>query len=335
MTDSWFKSLFGFTENTGYDKNPSLEVHNYVTKNVSEDNIISLHSKLTNRTFQVGKFSILSLDDLRKKTRCYIKTSTKSRALVHHIHVRDIFDEHYKNPGSLFQVASQFNVLEMRSPKNIPELGITDYAIDDTQGPACSLACSAATLYRNYFITVRDIDNNIHIGQSQHNQINNLDDVQKVLNNEFFWMKNGYVFSNKNDLTKLNKIFHNYEEDICKTLKFAIHFNTEVCFIDRFTPAPDIRYVSQIFCSSLSCNYSGIDSLFWEPFARIILKASYEATLLAAIYNRNNGGTNKVFLTLLGGGAFGNKIDWIMDAIQYAIDSIREYHSDLQILICR
>ena len=47
-----------------------------------------------------------------------------------------------------------------------------------------------------------------------------------------------------------------------------------------------------------------------------------------------NDGSNKVFLTLLGGGAFGNELIWIMDAIKYAIDSITIYNSDLEIIIC-
>ena len=42
--------------------------------------------------------------------------------------------------------------LEMKSPKTIPEQGITDNEVDHTRGPACSLACSAAKMYRNNII---------------------------------------------------------------------------------------------------------------------------------------------------------------------------------------
>ena len=54
--------------------------------------------------------------------------------------------------GALFQVASQFNLLEMTSPDVTPEDGVTRYAYDRTQGPACAIAAGAATLYRNYFV---------------------------------------------------------------------------------------------------------------------------------------------------------------------------------------
>ena len=48
----------------------------------------------------------------------------------------------------MFQVASQFNVLEMVSPDVGPEAGVTGYQHDKTQGPACAMSCPAATVFR-------------------------------------------------------------------------------------------------------------------------------------------------------------------------------------------
>jgi hypothetical protein len=59
-----------------------------------------------------------------------------------------------ENAGALFQVASQFNLLEMMSPSVTPEQGVTRYERDPTQGPACAVAAGAATIYRNYFAKV-------------------------------------------------------------------------------------------------------------------------------------------------------------------------------------
>ena len=56
--------------------------------------------------------------------------------------------------GALFQVASQFNMLEMVGPDVTPEDGVTRYQHDRTQGPACAIAAGAATVYRNYFAPV-------------------------------------------------------------------------------------------------------------------------------------------------------------------------------------
>lgn len=53
----------------------------------------------------------------------------------------------------------------------------------------------------------------------------------------------------------------------------------------------------------------------WEDFARLVLEAAYEATICTAIMNAQRTGNKRVFLTLLGRGAFGNETHWIMDSI--------------------
>jgi len=51
------------------------------------------------------------------------------------------------NAGAIFQVASQFNLLEMVSDNVTPEQGVTRYERDATQGPACAIAAGAGTIY--------------------------------------------------------------------------------------------------------------------------------------------------------------------------------------------
>ena len=70
------------------------------------------------------------------------------------------------NAGALFQVASQFNLLEMAHPTITPEQGVGIYEGDETQGPACAMAAGAGTIYRNYFVVV-----NGHPGQTTTSQI--------------------------------------------------------------------------------------------------------------------------------------------------------------------
>ena len=72
----------------------------------------------------------------------------------------------------------------------------------------------------------------------------------------------------------------------------------------------------QVLCSACSLDYGqGSTLLFkmplardraklWEPLARLVLEAAYEATLLAALRQ----GSRVVFLTLLGGGVFKNDV---------------------------
>ena len=52
-----------------------------------------------------------------------------------------------EHANALFQVASQFNLLEMVGPEVTPEDGVTRYQGDKTQGPACAIAAGAATIY--------------------------------------------------------------------------------------------------------------------------------------------------------------------------------------------
>lgn len=77
--------------------------------------------------------------------------------------------------------------------------------------------------------------------------------------------------------------------------------------------------VKQVFCSALPVAYSKYPAAQWEQFARFILDAAYEATLFVAMQNLRDNQQNKVYLTLLGGGAFGNKQEWILDSLHSAL----------------
>ena len=55
----------------------------------------------------------------------------------------------------------------------------------------------------------------------------------------------------------------------------------------------------------------------------MILEAVYEATMWAAALNAQRGASNVVFLTLLGGGAFGNQSSWIHAAIRRALNLMK------------
>lgn len=91
--------------------------------------------------------------------------------------------------------------------------------------------------------------------------------------------------------------------------------------------------MSQIYCSALAINYSRVkDKKLWEPLARLILEASYEATLLAGIINFSETGNSDIFLTQLGGGVFGNQPSWIADSIQKAIRNSYKYQVPVRLI---
>ena len=312
----WFEKLTGFKE-----KSPK-EVREKLT--IDGNCFIS---SVNNRRMTFGQLEVLTLNQLKHNSppREVFKDKLKVKEVVANVQDLHCLAE---NKNALFQVASQFNLLEMIGPQITPEQGIDRYERDYTQGPACAIACGAGTIYRNYFVKVGS-----QIGQSSKNQINCLDLIGEELNNEelnLWKMENGYALVNKEGLLTINKKIARLtdeEREILKgKLKVGIQWNTEV------TLAPDKQKVSQIYCSALPVAYSQIESFYWEGFARIILEATYEATLFTALINMDKNGSNKVFLTLVGGGAFGNEEYWILESLQKAIRKFKNTPLDIQIV---
>lgn len=98
------------------------------------------------------------------------------------------------NRGATFQVASNFNCLELVHSQDQPKFGVTKYIYDLTQGPAASISCAPATVFRNYFLPHQDPDGNEVLGQLAY-QVNLLDGRLSSLELEFpvIPIVNGYV----------------------------------------------------------------------------------------------------------------------------------------------
>ncbi|KAJ1407745.1 hypothetical protein B484DRAFT_403737, partial [Ochromonadaceae sp. CCMP2298] len=95
--------------------------------------------------------------------------------------------------------------------------------------------------------------------------------------------------------------------------------------------------VWQVYCSALSCGYSGIPNTHWEPLARLVLSAMYEATLWAGVLNAAAGGAphcHEVFLTFLGGGVFRNEPEWICAAIGRALAVANTQRAPITVYVC-
>jgi hypothetical protein len=94
----------------------------------------------------------------------------------------------------------------------------------------------------------------------------------------------------------------------------------------------NIQLVSQAFCSALPVSYSNIPSDRWKSFASLVLEGAYEATLWAAVVNAHHSGSKVLFLTRLGGGAFGNEPQWIHDAIRRALKNVVDVSLDVRLV---
>jgi hypothetical protein len=216
----------------------------------------------------------------------------------------------------------------MVSPNITPEHGVEIYENDHTQGPACAVAAGAGTIYRNYFANV-----NGQTGQSTNNQIDCLADMGIAFGNSgnnLWEMRNGYALASHSGLTEISRRFQTSSEneidELRQLLRIGIQWNTQVTLNNAK------HMVSQAYCSALPVAYSHHPSSLWKEFAKLILEASYEATICAAILNSIKNGNNKLFLTLLGGGAFGNETAWIVSGIQRALNIYKHANLDVAIV---
>jgi len=232
------------------------------------------------------------------------------------------------NAGAMFQVASQFNLLEMTGPNVTPERGVGIYEHDRTQGPACAIACGAGTIYRNYFA---DVDG--QIGQTSQKQIDCSADLGRVLGNttERLWkMQNGYLFPSDEGHAEITQAIQSADESqrdiMLGRLRIGLQLDSEV------TLAGAGHRVSQAYCSALPVAYGNQPTDQWTNFAKLILDAAYEATLAAAVAIAARTDNRVVYLTLLGGGVFGNRDQWIIDAIKRAFQKHIDHGLDIRIV---
>ena len=321
----WFEKLTGFRETSYEDTRGKLEVKGG-----------RLRSTVNGASYGIGALELASLQALRERAKA---SSALPGRLKVNVVTGDVRRMHHSpdNAGALFQVASQFNLLEMVSPDVTPEQGVTRYQGDSTQGPACAIAAGAATIYRNYFAPIGE-----GLGQTAQRQIDGLADLGEVLSRSLsmpvssLWkMQNGYALATRSGLDAIAKHLGTLDTEQLDMMRgklcIGVHSDVEVT---DFT-GPEKPLVSQAFCSALPVAYSRVPPSHWQPFASLVLDAAYEATMWAAVLNAKRSGSNVVFLTLLGGGAFGNDGRWIDAAMRRALGIMTTFDLDVRLVSYR
>lgn len=318
----WFETLTGCRETDYVDTRAKLKVEG-----------TRLRSLVNNKNYGIGGLELVPLESLRERVKSAGGLPGRLKVSVVTGDVRQMHGSS-ENAGALFQVASQFNLLEMVSPTVTPEQGVTRYQHDRTQGPACAIAAGAATIYRNYFVPV----NGSH-GQTTERQLDGLADLGEffsaTLNRpvaSLWLMQNGYALCSRTGLDAIAAYLGALQPKQIDVLRgklcIGVHRDVEVTDAE----GEHRPLVSQAFCSALPVAYTGVSSSHWRPFASLVLEAAYEATMLAAVLNKQRGVSNVVLLTLLGGGAFGNEEDWIMAAIRRALKMMSGFELDVRLV---
>ncbi|MEO0830804.1 MAG: hypothetical protein AAFY03_10145, partial [Pseudomonadota bacterium] len=195
---------------------------------------------------------------------------------------------------------------------------IRRYMYDKTQGPACAIACGAGTLYRNYLVPVKG-----GLGQTGALQLDMVADLHEALGSGIWDMENGYALPRSGALRRASSVIRSHgAEALAGFLRVGLQRDTEV------TLGHAGHRVSQVYASAMPMAYAHAPPDEWEPLARLVLDGAYEATLRHAART----GASPVYLTLLGGGAFGNPLEWIFDALIEAVRITRNAGLDIRIV---
>lgn len=304
---NWFTRLTGFEEQSYHATRQQLHCADGV-----------LTSKANGASWPVGRLSTPSLAELREQSQS-LKAQLPGPLVVRNI-VEDAYELHARADAhqSVIQVASQFNLLEMVGPDVSPEHGVGGYEYDLTQGPACARAAGVGTIYRNYFAPVGE-----QSGQTADRQIDTLADLRLALPGaEGIRMVNGYALIDEPALSTMAQHLARADEDQLNHLRGLLRIGVHEDVLVTVPHAADGQTVTQAYCSAMPVSYNHRTARqphLWRALASLVLDAAYEATLHAALINAVRTGNPHVYLTFLGGGAFGNDRGWILSAIRRAL----------------
>ena len=220
------------------------------------------------------------------------------------------FQEQYADGKTLFQLASQFNGLESPGPYIVP---VSAYFTDHTQGPIGALQTYPGALLRHYAapgVKGRFI-------QSERYSLNFLAQVWSL---DMAEVQHGYLLAEHIPdphaaLKELKKHFENFQLGLHRELEAPLSASQQP--------------IAQALCSTLAAPYSksNTQAPIWNQLMEKLLEAAYTATILAAISHNYE----RLVLTAIGGGVFGNPHPVIWSALLRSIKNAQSYHKALDI----
>jgi hypothetical protein len=262
------------------------------------------------RSYAAGRFTTPTLGELRARVAARARAGGRLLlTILRGVHPRaDIGTlQATAPPGTLFQVASQFNCLEAPGPRIVP---VRAYVTDPTQGPRASVSAFPGTFLRHYHAP--DPDGGRFV-QSDARCLNLLGEVAGGAVAE---VRSGYLRATQvKDLGALAEALVERFDRV----RVGVHDGVEVVLGHDWggaVPAAAPR-IAQVFTSTMDLGghrrADGEAAL--ATARRQLLRAAYLGTLLAAL----DLGSEAVVLTLIGGGVFANPQGDIWDALHWAL----------------
>ena len=268
------------------------------------------------QTWQAGRFETPSLAELRQRAPASKPAAATARLWVLDgaSPVTDIGAlQATAVDTALFQVASQFNVLEAPRPKVFP---VTSYFHDPTQGPRASISAFPATLLRHYAAPgpggaqLRPGDGQAS-GRSSRRRVRAGPSP----------VCNGYLAGHGGMgaealVAALGAGFDRIRVGVHEAAPVVLGYNW-----DGAVEGAGTRRIGQVFTSTVAGGGYGGERLGgqFEAACRHLLRAAYLGPLLAAVTLRRT----PAVLTLIGGGVFGNPIGVIWESILWAFDEVQ------------
>jgi len=224
-----------------------------------------------------------------------------------------------ENCNAVFQVASNFNGIESQTEleKSTKKNFTKNYIRDRTQGPAASISAGAAAIVRVHAVFYNK--NNQEWRQTETNYLNFLNKLEA-----HYPLRNGYVIFNENcpkfpayNSIDYNKLLLNTELFYHKDVQVITGHRVKVDNIDYYEVVNSPKQqVDQVLCAAVNLfqGKTGSDnkkSAGSEDKSKFVLDMSYQGTYMSAVKHQRT----QIFLTPVGGGVFGNPIEWIIDAI--------------------
>ena len=323
VTD-WYKYVTGYNEtNFAYVFEDKLKVDEGKLYN---QNIPTEDKKVENsqKHYITGKFQLESIGDLIKSFECtpnamspitncplriYVPGPCTNMQLYFYELGVATLQADPANANCMFQAASNFSCIEAITESSFPDMidFTTNYYKDLTQGPAASISAGPAAIARVLEpFSKQGSQTSLH-------QINVLDNLK-----EYYNIENGYVV---NDKTKGAKTFTVAEmNDILNKIKIGYVNGADVVFGGRHKTDMNVlkkpHQINQVFTAAMNLrqgdngkrNATLQDK---EIKARTLLRGAYLGTYLCALKSRSP----RLFLTLIGGGSFGNDISWILGEV--------------------
>lgn len=275
----------------------------------------------TGRQWPAGQFDWPSIQELRKQVEAKVVPDFDARAspvlrVVDACDVGELQAMLRTEDRAMVQIASNFNCLENPSRGCLPDYGglVENYCVDATQGPAASFGVPAASLLRAHYAFHDPSKPPEEWGQTAKQQVELSGSVAKY----FGKCVNGKVtLTGEEEALSPSQI-----GEVAEQIKVGIHRDAQVIFG---------RGSSEIYMAMLEEPYPLVDqvisaSVNWRSpgarpaqeqllsLTRAALRAAYEGAYLAAIER----GRHLLLLTLIGGGAFGNPQEMILEELAAA-----------------